>query len=519
MKFFLALCVCLAWAAPAAAEVPKWCPKTFEADDGDLRDLKRTEPEYVVRAIAKIRCSNSAEVANMQAQVDQARVAWGKKLGMSDTDWADAVLFIDNRDGNFPKVELSTKEMAKFTPMDQWRAIREGLEAGNIKGGALYITDALNATLTEVGRLAWLENCFKERVQHDEMLRFAVCQGDIDAWDWNKFATQLRSDTAHEGGTKMLLRFRALEMNETIKQYTAARDKLFKADEEYKKVYGVATKARAEWAKGIGSNTKLLDLLLTMDSGSFAGSRKMHADCSAKTTEALKTAVSGIPAKAFTGMADIRDDPGHGFAYQAGAVIVNNPQGNLAANAWAQCHPGTPTADWLNSALQQTHGVRGPRGAAINAMINEKFEFDDVNARRLQHPDPSDGVPYRRTGGTPSSAGGVVASVKPGKEHLTVALQKTKVKRMECVKSHRTNRVTRINSDGSLDYETICDKSAMVEHDTTWADFKINPEHASLLKKGVVFSGYYGDKYHDVIAIWPNAKATAPSMVLGAKLK
>jgi hypothetical protein len=505
---------------PAAADTPKWCPKATEAGTYDLNELKRSEPEYVVRAIAKVSCSTNPEVANMQQQVATARAAWGKKLGMEDPDWADAVLFIDNRDGNFPKVELSTKDMAKFTPMDQWRAIR-GLEAGNVKAGPRYVTDALDASglLTEVGRLSWLESCFNEYIQHDQMLHFAVCNADIEAFDWGKFSTQLRSDTVHDGGTKMLLRFRALELTNKIKEYRAARDKMIKADAEYQKVIDTATKGREAWAKGIGSNKQLLELVLAMDSATFAASRKMMADCSAKTTEALHTAISTIPAKAFTGMADIRDDPGGGFAFQAGPVLVNNPQVNLAINAYGQCHPGTAITDWLNAAMQKLHGFRGPRNAAILAILNEKFVFDDVNASKLRHPDPSDGVPYSRTGGTPMSAGGVVASVKKNKDVLVVALQKTKVKRMECVKSHTTNRVSRINSDGTIDYERICDKSAMVEHDTTWSDFKINPAHEPLLKKGVVFSSYYLQEVADVIAIWPNAKATVPSIVLGAKVK
>jgi hypothetical protein len=506
---------------PAAAEVPKWCPKTLEASDGDLRDLKRSEPDYVIRAIAKIRCSNSAEVANMQTQVEQARQAWGKKLGMEDADWKDAVEYIDNRDGNYPKVELSTKSWAQFTPMDQWQAIRNGMSTsqGQVNAGGRYVIDALESRLTEVGREAWLELCFKERVEHSEMLNFAMCNGDVEAFDWAKFSQQLRSDTAHDGGTKMLLRFRALAMMDTIKEYKAARDKMFKADDAYKKLFDVAAKARADWAKGIGANAKLLDLLLDMDSATFAGSRKMMADCDAKTTAALQAAISTIPAKSFSGMADIRDDPSGGFAHQAGPVLVNNPQVNIAANAWAQCHPDTATTDWLNASLQEVPGVRGPRNAAIGAMLNEKIEYDDVNARPMQKPDPWQEVPYRRSGGSPSSAGGVVAKVTPGKEFLTVALQKTKIKTLDCVKSHRTNRVSRINSDGSLDYEAICDKTAMVEHDTTWSDFKINPAHNALLKKGVVFSAYYRDKFADIIAVWPSAKATAPSMVLGAKVK
>jgi hypothetical protein len=523
VKLFVVCLGVFVGARTASAELPKWCGKTDnkDLDKYALNDLKRTEADDVVRAIARTRCSSSAELAPMQGQIDQARAAWGKKLGMTEDDWADAVAFIDNRDGNYPKVDLSTKDMAQFTPMDQWQAIKNGLGNDSVKGGAQYVTDALDSRLTEVGRLAWLEFCLAERVEHSYMAHHAVCNADVEAWSWDKFSKQLHGDTAHDGGTKMLLRFRALEMNDKLGEYKTERGKLFKADEEYKKVFDVAAKARSEWAKGIGSNTKLLDLVLAMDAGSFAGSRKMLADCDGKTTPELQAAISKIPAKSFSGMADVRDDPFAGFAHQAGPVLVNNAQVNLAANAWAQCHRGTPTADWLMASLQEVPGVRGPRGAAVGAILNEKFTFDDVNARPMQHPDVGNDVPYSRSGGTPSSAGGVVDKVTVKGGIATVTLQKTKVKTLDCVKSHSTNRVTRIRSDGSLEYQSICDKSAMVEHDTTWADFKINAAFAPILKKGVLFSSYGNsdDKGGDVIATWANKTATTPSTVLGAKVK
>ena len=79
----------------------------------------------------------------------------------------------------------------------------------------------------------------------------------------------------------------------------------------------------------------------------------------------------------------------------------------------------------------------------------------------------------------------------------------------------------RILSDGRLEYESICLKSAVVTYDTTWTDFKINPAHVPLLKPGVKFSSVqlYNWPYADVVAIWPDKNATAPTLVLGAKLK
>ncbi len=521
MKRLLVLFGFVLAAAPrvALADHPAWCgTASFEADGSDLADLKRGEPEYVVRALAKTRCSNSPEVVQQHANIDAARQAWGKKLGMIDADWADAVAFIDNRDGNFPKVEYSTKVLADLTPMDQWRAIREGLEAGGTRyADPLYAADALQTQLTEVGRLAFLEWCLNQNVEHDYMGHWAICQGDADQWDFAKFAAQLRSDTKHDGGTKMLLRLRAAELSKQLAEAAGKRDKLFGQDAEYKRMFDVAAKARTEWSAGVGANGTLLALVQAMESATFASSRKLFAGCEQTTADALATAVATIPAKSFAGMADVRDDPFKGFAYAAGPVLVRTPSVNLAATAYALCNK-TPTGDWLRAALQQVPGVRGPRSAALTALYDEKLQFDDVNARQLRYPDLGS-RPYARSGGAITSAGGVVGKVTPGKEDLTVALQKTSAKRLACVSSKPTNRVSRIRADGVLEYESICLKSEVVTYDTTWADFKINPAHADRLKTGAVFSAVYGDKFADVVAIWPSANATTPSEVLGARLK
>ena len=504
-----------------AAELPSWCGKhSFEANSADVNALKRSEPDYLVRTIATLLCSSSADAVPVHSKAEDLRKEWSKKLGMVDADWADAVAFIDNRDGNYPKVELSTKAIAQFTPMDQWWAIREGLKAGEVSAQGVYAADMMHNGLSEVGRMAFIEFCLKERLEHSEMPRHAVCAGDIAAWDPAKFAVQLRGDTAHDGGTRMLLRLRAYELGDTLTTYKADRDKLFKKDDAYKKMVDVAIKARTEWEKGIGTNTALLDLAQAMDSASLSGSRKLFVGCEERTQAALLTAIGKIPAKAFSGMTDVRDDPFGGFAKKAGPVLVNHPEVNLAANAWAQCHRQTPTADFLMASLQEVPGFRGPRAAAYAALLNEKFVFDDVNARPPRFPQFYDDVPYRRTGGSLSSAGGVVDKVTKGKEHATVALQKTSAKRVDCVKSHRTNRVIRINSDGRLDYETICDKTSVVTYDTTWTDFKINLAHVPLLKKGVLFSATsHNNSAHDVLAIWKDKNATTPMMVLGAKVK
>jgi hypothetical protein len=506
----------------AADALPAWCRgKALDAGTYDLNELKRSEPENVVKAIAKTMCTPAPEISQHHAKIEVARQAWGKKLGMNDADWADAVELLDNRDGNYPKIALSAKLLAQFSPMDQYRLIADSIGGNGGLGGInepFYAADTLGSQLTEVGRLAFLQFCAMEDLNHSSVGRWAACQGDVDAWDFAKFATQLRSDTAHDGATKMLLRFRALNLDETLKDYAAERDKLFKQDDAYKKVFEVAARGRLAWAKGIGTNTKLLELVQTMESAKIAGSRKMFADCEAKTAESLVTAVATIPAKAFTGMVDDRMEPTTGFAYQASPVLLANPQVQLAAIAYVLCQPQTSTADWLAAGLDDLPGMRGPRNAATTEIHNEKWVFDDVNARKLDLPKLG-GRPYDRTGGSIMSHGGVIASVKVVKDVATISMKKTSVMSTECVKSHYTNRLTRILPDGSLQYELICDKWMPKKYDTTPSDLTVHARFAPMLKPGMQFSALRGAKEMEVIATWATAKATAPATILGAKLK
>ena len=128
-----------------------------------------------------------------------------------------------------------------------------------------------------------------------------------------------------------------------------------------------------------------------------------------------------------------------------------------------------------------------------------------------------------------ASAGGVVKSLaaakgkrgdKAGKPVTAVTLEKTLIKQEDCVKEHRGNHVARIDSTGHVDYESICDKTAIVTHDHTWANFTSRlPDHAKWLKPGVVFSASYGSEGGDVLAVWSSKNATVPAMVLGGNLK
>lgn len=515
----------LAWlgGSTQASAAPAWCGSAkLEANSEDVRMVRSPDTGQAIEAIVKCLCAGGPDVEPKRAEIEAERVAWSKKLAMQDGDWSDAVAFA-SKTGHGAKQELSTKGLAQLTPIDQYIAIDNEFKDSNSRAMSdpFYIADALEARLTEVGRFAFIRMCVRNdsvaRADGD-VVKWAICQPDIDKFDPGKFASELRADTAHDPVTRMGLRMTLLNFADELKDYNTRKAAVFKKDDAYQKIFEVAARGRADWAHGVGTNTKLLALVEATDSGALFHSRKMLDGCEDKTAEALAAAVATLPAKAFTAMHDVRDDPFGGFAAAAGPLLVNTPVVNLAATAYVECNRDTATAEWLAEYLQHVPGQRGPRNAALGAVMGETFKFDDTEAGKLSYP-AFGSRPYQRSGGAISSAGGVVKSTKPEGEALAVNLEKTSVVQEDCLASHKTHRINRIRPDGTLEYESICDKTAMVKHDTTWSNFKVNPAHGKWLKPGTQFSAVMAQKFGDVIAIWPSKNAKVPSMVLGATLK
>jgi hypothetical protein len=503
----------------AWAGTPAWCGNaTFDANSEEVRTIGMSKDIHeLVPAIANALCTPNPDIDPHRGEIEAARQALGPKLGMADADWADAAAWVKTNDRSF-KAALSTKDLAQLTPLDQYQAISKGFDG---IADALYATDVLDQHLTETGRLAFIDWCLKNdsvaRADGD-VSKWAVCWPDVEKLDAAKVFAEIKADSGHDGVAKMWLRFHVYDLPAAIKEVTDRKAALIKKDDVYQKVFNVAAKARGEWARGVGSNGKLLALALSMDAATFFHSRKLLDGCDAKTADALAAALSTIPGKAFTGMHDDREMTKKGFAESAAPLLVNTPAVNVAAAAYAECHPKTATSDYLKAYLQNVPGSRGPRNTALAAVMGETFVFDDTNAGKMEFPQ-FNGRPYSRSGGSIMSSGGVVKSVKPDKTSLTVALEKTTMKQEDCVKEHHSNHVSRIRSDGVIEYEMICDKTAIVTHDTTWTDFHINPDQAKLLKPGVVFSALYLNGLADVIAIWPNKTAKTPSLVLGGAIK
>jgi hypothetical protein len=499
----------LAMGGTAMAGPAAWCKGAGDAK-ADMNELSSKDPSAVIKAFVGVECNPTPEVEAHRADIEQARAAWGKRLGMSEADWSDAVAWAKVNDYDVHG-DMSTKNFIEMTPIDQYEAITKA--EGDIQGpmDAAYVADILDAKLSEVGRLAFMHWCLRE----DNEIIAAACQGDFDKFDAAKLFDQLRADTVHGGEIRQKIRLQAYELPAKLKEHADKVAKIKADDVGWKKAFDVAATARGEWAAIATKNAKYLTLVSNLESALVAQSRSMFEGCDAKTYAALGETVSQIPAKSFANMRDVRDDPFKGFAYKALPVAMKNTSANLAAISVVICNKRAGLSKILAGALTSVPSVRGPRNYAISKMADSNIQLDKMNARiswpGMRHPYAS--------GAYLSSAGAVVKSVKKDGDHLKVESAAHMVTTDDCVSEHHSNRIDRVHDDGRVDYELICDKMAKRQHNDAWGDFSIAASYEKLLKPGVLFSAAYGEKDSDVIAIWANPNGTSPTWLLGGTLK
>src|SRR5204862_3335942 len=145
--------------------------------------LSARDPRDVIITFAKAVCAPTPEAEAGGAEIEKARQAWSKKLHMTDADWGDAVAYAKS-DYRNERFEYSTKDLAAFTPIDQWKALSDAFSrpGGNAPfHDPSYIADALESRLSAVGRFAYIEACLglgSQSVTSIPHVTWPLCQGD-----------------------------------------------------------------------------------------------------------------------------------------------------------------------------------------------------------------------------------------------------------------------------------------------------------------------------------------------------
>src|ERR1044071_1576965 len=505
----------------AAAAPPAWC-KDAAPEASNLQGLASKDIREVLRTFVAAECAPSEEADAHRGEIEAARQAWSKRLGMAEADWADAVAYAKMQNDFSIAADLTAKQLSAATALAQYAVILKASDSLS-EFDALYAADMFEPGLSESGRLAFLQttcvnNSHPVPTDASGMTgtegAWAICQADLERFDAAKLQAEVRADTGHDGALKMKLRVAAYELPARLKAHAAEVQQMLQRDDASRKLFEIATAARGAWTASVGKNTRLLEVVLAMDSAQLTQSRKQLEGCVETTAAALADAVSTIPAKAFAGMHDERDNPSAGFATLAGPVLAESPTVTLAASAALRCTPDADLAAFLKEIVAYGAPSRGPRNAALAKLKSAKITYDKAGAK-LTFPRPRPfGASYLEGTLQARSTGGGVKAVKRSGDSLTVEREQTLIQSRDCLASH-TGKVSRIHSDGRVARESICDRNEVRTHDHTWTSFTLSAKYAAWLKPGVVFSS----TGKDVIAIWPSAKANTPSTVLGGAVK
>jgi hypothetical protein len=372
-----------------------------------------------------------------------------------------------------------------------------------------YLTDALGPKLTEAGRLGYLTTCLRDSAVPVE---WAMCNADVAAFDVKKLSIELRADTKRDGYERMVVRIAAHLLSARLAQQPAKVKALIAKDPAYAEMFKLADAAKKAMA---GADPALVALAGEIDDARTSGSRKAAAGCEAKTWGAWEKVVAAIPAKTYAGLIG---EPGNSYLSQLAAKLIGEPNGYLATLAFYTCHAFGENPDILvkslGAAMARWPGLRGPRTATHTMIVAANLQLDERGAR-IDYPDQDrpwlDQNLSSNGGGT-----GEIAKITPKGDTVVIDLAKVKSKQQECVKGHRTNRITMIRTDGVLVYEYVCQQYKTVTINEPPAPPQtINARYAKHLKKGMAFSNV-----EDVIVIaYPKNGAETPSVVAGVAVK
>jgi hypothetical protein len=507
--------VCL---LPGAARAePTWCKGATEkinVSDYDWKDFREgDDARHAVRTLVGAKCFPNDDTRKDAAIIDEGFAKWSKLLDMTESDWADAADYTATK---YPNT-LYMKEKAAWSSLgaiDQWAGIsRSTMGASNLVVDPSYLVDAIGPKLTELGRAAYVNLCVSE---DEDVALWAMCQGDVEALDRAKVASDLRGDGSQPGHQKMLIRMELLALWPKLEKHQARVKELQSKDPGYAKMFEVAAAARKEWSQK--ADPKLVELATAIDDARVTNSRSAQKGCGERTWDAFRGVVGGMPAKTFDGIVHDLLKSTVAPLEQVMAHVINTPNGYLAALALHLCARFEDKPDYLariiGGSLSRWPGFRGPRTAAHTAILTTGVELDDRDAK-IEYPDI--GRPWIY--GDSSSGGGgfgEISKVKVEGEKATVEFAKVKSKQQECVKGRQTNRLRQIRSDGTLVYEYLCQQWKTVTlNEPPFPPQTVNAIYAGGLKKG----NFVYVVEDVVVAAYPKNGDSTPHVVAGVPVK
>lgn len=498
-----------AWAAPA------WCKgaEGGERLSGSASDALKDDVVWAVYGIVSVQCAGAD--SDKAAEVEAARAAWSKKLELTDDEWQDAAAWAAaDQSSRYPGTRLNPKDakqaLSAMDALDQHITLQnDGVRDydGN------YLADAFGPKLSQAGRLAYLTKiCLSSNARE---VQWAICQPDVDAFDFKQLVEELRADKKHSGYERFLVRLTGHLFPERLKERAAEIAAARAKDPAIEKMFQLSAEARKQWGGLWKNEAPTLDLALSLDDARISNSRRAYQGCEDKTWPAFRDAMAGVPAKKFGAV--LRDEYMIHYADDLFGVIASDPKAYLAGMAFYTCGANAERPDAavrkLGNAFLKWPGHRGPRTSAHSAILSAGLELDDRDAR-IDYPDTSRGW-CSQSGSSSGGGEGTIKALKPQGDKVRIEFASKLEKQEQCLQTQQTNRITQIRSDGSLVYQVNCLKWGVKTYDRRSSPQLVKARYAQGLKPGM--AAYTIEEA--VIAAWSKPGAKEPAVVAGAPVK
>lgn len=494
---------------------PPWCAKAEGRIESDSkRAFTEKDSRWAVFYLVGSYCKPDSDAKSMAKELESAKKKWSAKLDMQEQDWADAAEWASMDQGSRMNANLKhdkKRAWSAMTPGQQFALIDFGFN----DDGPAYAADAFGAKLSEVGRFAYIRRCIKAN-DNQQAAWWAMCQPDIDAFDKKKFSEQLRVDTGITGAERMEIRLRYEGFADQLKKHAEDVKALQDKDAGYATMFKTAAQGSADFIAK--ADPELVKFMADMDDARATNSRKAYDGCSARGWPLWQKAVGAIPAKKFANFKRERGEENQ--IVQAMAVIIGDPNGYLATVALYICEGlggDRNNIDYFTKASGNTAsrwpGFRGPRTAALTAMMLNGVTLDDRDAR-IEYPQ----VNYNWMSHNMSSGGGgegVVAKIEVKGEKAKVTFKKELVKQQQCTNWKSSKKIVQITSSGSVIYESWCTAEKSVTVDKSSDPQTVKARYVEGVKPGMVF-----EATEDVGGVvYAKGAAKFPSVICGAVVK
>lgn len=472
-----------------------WCEDAgyFEASEVTLAELQALAtdtrpPHHAAGTFAEVICATRGEATSVRGQSEQLRLAWMQAHRFDDRDFV--VLAAAARGGSNSRQDV--KELGG--PIAE--------TAGGTRWSHTMLDEAPRGG-SMVGRFAYVESCLDAVINAESyadkpLLKLILCTRE--QLDWKQAFAEIDATPGLGDETRFDVRNMVTLTDGVVAKARGVLAQLAKEEPGIGKLIAIADEQWKAWGSPSPARQALITQLEAMEAAANSQKRSAFAGCAATTrkTWAAHVAKATLPKPSVDGsisefMRAAVPDADSYLAYQAFRLCAGVDEAR------------TPV-ELLGTAAQQ----RGPRAATLAAWMSSGVEFDDrrINlAGLLQQFGPTAGVYISNV------KAGEIASLTPAGDGVEITFKQVKAKVQRCVEGRQTNRISHIESDGTVRYQTECVRWGMVVEDFTAGPLLIGKTMAEGLRPG----------WHLIAAEGVPVVATAsaegrPVWVLGATL-